>query len=176
MRGMLALLLGLAVAGPCAAEVKSHNAQGFVVVDTVQVNTTPAKAYAGLEQIGRWWDSQHTLSGDAANLSLQTHIGGCFCEALKDGGAVGWMLVVLSQPDHLLRLRGALGPLQAEGADGIMTWTFKPAPAGVEVALSYAVGGFPRANAEDFAAPVDMVLGHQLARYKAYLEAAAPAR
>ncbi|WP_158915721.1 SRPBCC family protein [Caulobacter sp. S45] len=175
MKGFVALALGLALAGPCAAEVKSQNPQGFIVVDTAVVNVAPAKAYAGLNQIGRWWSGEHSLSGDAANLSLETHIGACLCEKLKDGGAVGWMLVVMSQPDHLLRLRGALGPLQGEGADGVMTWSFKPTAGGTEITLSYIVSGFARANAETFAAPVDAVLGEQLKRYKRYLETGAAA-
>jgi hypothetical protein len=174
MRKVLALLLGLAAASPCLAEVKSQSPQGFVVSNTVIVNTTPAKAYAGLDQVGRWWASQHSLSGDAANLSLDTRIGACFCEKLKDGGAVGWMVVILSQPDRMLRLRGALGPLQGEGADGVMTWSFKPVPGGVQVGLTYAVGGFASANAEGFAAPVDGVLAEQLKRYKAFLETGSP--
>jgi hypothetical protein len=174
MRSVTALLFGLAVAGPCAAEVKSQNPQGFVTANTVTVNTTPTKAYAGLGQIGRWWKSEHTLSGDAANLSLDPHLGGCFCEKLKDGGAVGWMEVILSQPDRMLRLRGALGPLQGEGADGALTWSFKPVQGGVQVSLTYAVGGFANANAEGFAAPVDGVLAEQLKRYKAFLETGAP--
>src|ERR1700761_3425198 len=115
MRAMFALLFGLAVASPCMAEVKSQNPQGFVVANTVTVNTTPAKAYAGLGQIGHWRKSEHTLYGDAATLSLDPHLGDCFCEKLKDGGGVGWMVVVLNQPDRVLRLRGALGPLQGEG-------------------------------------------------------------
>lgn len=176
MRGFLALMFGLAVAGPCMAEVKIRNPQGFVVANTVTVNTTPAKAYAALGQIGHWWKSEHTLSGDAANLSLDTRIGSCFCEKLKDGGAVGWMVVILSQPDRTLRLRGALGPLQGEGADGVMTWTFKPISGGVQVGLTYAVGGFASANAETFAAPVDEVLGEQLKRYKAFVETGSPAQ
>ncbi len=174
MRVALALLFSLTVAGPGVAEVKRQNPQGFVVANTVVVNTTPAKAYAGLDQIGHWWKSEHTLSGDAANLSLDTRIGSCFCEKLKDGGAVGWMVVILSQPDRMLRLRGALGPLQGEGADGVMTWTFKPVEGGVQVGLTYAVGGFANANAEGFAAPVDGVLAEQLKRYKAFLETGSP--
>ncbi|MGC1302254.1 MAG: SRPBCC family protein [Caulobacteraceae bacterium] len=144
------------------------------MVDKAVINTTPAKAYAALGQIGRWWNSEHSLSGDAANLSLETRLGGCLCEKLKDGGAVGWMLVILDQPGQTLRLRGALGPLQAEGADGVMTWSFKPVDGGTEVTLSYLASGFARANGETFAGPVDMVLGEQLKRYKTYLETGSP--
>jgi Polyketide cyclase / dehydrase and lipid transport len=172
--GLLPLLFALAMAGPGAAEVRSQTPQGFAVTEQARVNVPPARAYAALSQIGRWWNPSHSLSGDAANLSLDTRLGGCLCEKLKDGGAVGWMLVLLDQPNQMVRLRGALGPLQGEGADGVLTWSFKPAEGGTEVTLSYVVGGFARANAQTFAGPVDMVLGEQLKRYKSYLETGSP--
>jgi hypothetical protein len=57
----------------------------------------------------------HTFSRNAANLSLELHAGGCFCERLKNDGSVQHMQVVYVAPGEALRLRGALDPLQIEG-------------------------------------------------------------
>ncbi|HEX2493499.1 MAG TPA: hypothetical protein VHK24_06950, partial [Steroidobacter sp.] len=37
---------------------------------------------AALADIAKWWDPEHTYSGDARNLTLDTQVRGCFCEKL----------------------------------------------------------------------------------------------
>ena len=171
MRVAMTLAAALMLAGPAAAEVVAHSPQGFVVSETATVAATPDRAYRALGEIGRWWDGEHSLSGNAANLSLEPHIGGCLCEALPDGGHVGWMLVTREEPGKALWLRGALGPLATEGADGTMVWSFKAGANGATlVQVSYLVGGFPRPVGETYAGPVNEVLGDQLKRLKSYLE------
>jgi hypothetical protein len=80
------------------------------------------------------------------------------------------MRVINVQPGQLLRLRGALGPLQGEGAEGTLSWALKAAGIGTEISLTYAVGGYISAGPEVMAAPVDQVMSEQLMRLKAYLE------
>jgi hypothetical protein len=58
----------------------------------------------------------------ARNLSLDRKPGGCFCERLPDGGGVQHMRVVYTSPDKLLRLSGAIGPLQEAALVGSMSW------------------------------------------------------
>jgi hypothetical protein len=69
-------------------------------------------------QPATWWDSRHTWSGSAANLSLAAASGGCFCERLPNGGSVLHMSTVNAVPNQKLVLFGALGPLQTSGAAG----------------------------------------------------------
>jgi hypothetical protein len=125
-------------------------------------------------QGGRWWDPSHTFSRDAANLSMELHAGGCFCERLKDGGSVQHLQVVYAAPGQGLRLRGALGPLQTEGVDGTLSWTLKPGEGGTSVALSYVVGGYIRSGTEQWAPRVDRVLDEQLQRPKSFVEGKSP--
>jgi hypothetical protein len=33
--------------------------------------------------IGKWWDPDHTWSGNTANLSIEPFANGCFCEKLS---------------------------------------------------------------------------------------------
>jgi uncharacterized protein YndB with AHSA1/START domain len=171
LRKSLAALAGiLAAAGPASAEVKSVTANGFEVVSTATVGAPPNRVYAALGEIGRWWSPSHTFSRNAVNLTIELRAGGCFCEKLKDGGSVQHLQVVYAAPGAALRLRGALGPLQAEGVDGALTWTLKPAGGGTGVTLSYVVGGYIRGGIEPWAPKVDRVLDEQLQRLKGFVE------
>jgi hypothetical protein len=164
------LLLGIAIAGPATAEVKSVTATGFETVSIVTVAAPSDRVYAALGEIGRWWDPSHTFSRDAGNLSLELRAGGCFCERLKDGGSVQHMQVVYAAPGAGLRLRGALGPLQGEGVDGVLAWTLKAAERSTTVTQSYVVGGYIREGMEAWAPRVDRVLDEALQRLKNFAE------
>ena len=170
IRGFAALLLASAVAGPALGEVKSVASDGFEVESAVTIAAPPDRVYSALGEIGLWWSSSHTFSHDAANLSIELHAGGCFCERLKDGGSVAHMVVVYAAPGVGLRLRGALGPLQAEGVDGALSWTLKPAEGGTSVTQSYVVGGYIRGGMEPWAPRVNRVLDEQLQRLKSFVE------
>jgi hypothetical protein len=162
-RHLIAALLALGSAAPAAAEVKSSSPAGFAVESKVVVPAAPAEAYAMLGNIGKWWSPAHSYSGDAKNLSLKAEVGACFCEALANG-RVEHMRVVYAQRGTMLRLQGALGPLQAEGVAGSLTWTLKAVPDGTEITQSYVVGGYIRMGAEKLAPLVDGVMTEQLAR------------
>jgi uncharacterized protein YndB with AHSA1/START domain len=170
MRATLAAAL-LLVATPAYAEVKSATDVGFEVSQTTTINATPAQVYRALGVPARWWSKAHTYSGDARNLSILLRAGGCFCEKIPaDGGTVEHARVVYAQPGNQLRVQGSLGPLQAEGVTGTLTWVLKAVASGTEVTQTYVVGGYIRGGAKNFAAPVDQVLGEQLNGLKAYLE------
>jgi uncharacterized protein YndB with AHSA1/START domain len=174
IRGLAALIPVVAAAGPTSAEVKSVAPNGFEVVSVATIAAPAERVYAAFGEVGRWWDSSHTFSRDAANLSLELRAGGCFCERLKDGGSVQHMQVVYAAPSAGLRLRGALGPLQMEGVDGSLSWTLKPGEGGTNVTQSYVVGGYIRGGMEQWAPRVDRVLDEQLQRLKSYVEGKSP--
>lgn len=170
----LALLVALC-AVPALAEVKSSSDAGFEVARTVTVSATPAQVYAALGRIGQWWSSSHTYSGDARNMTMPLRVGGCFCERVpKGGGMIEHGRVIYAQPGATLRLSAALGPLQAEGAVGTLTWSLKPVAGGTEIAQSYVVGGYVRGGAGRFAAIVDGVMNEQLARLQSHIDAPKP--
>jgi len=170
IKGLAPLMLVIAGVGPALAEVKSVTSNGFEVASAATISAPPDRVYAALGDIGRWWSPSHTFSRDAANLSIELRAGGCFCEKLKNGGSVEHLTVVYAAPGVGLRLRGALGPLQAEGVDGALSWTLKPAPGGTAVALDYVVGGYIRGGIEQWAPRVDRVLDEQLQNLKNYVE------
>lgn len=160
-----------ALSSPALAEVKSATEAGFEVSAIVTVAASPGQAYAALIAPAKWWSAAHSYSGDAANLSIEPRAGGCFCEKLKNGGAVEHLRVVYVEPGRMLRLQGGLGPLQGEAAVGTLTWTIAAAPAGgATITQSYVVAGYIRGGTAKLAAPVDAVLAEQLSRLKAHLD------
>jgi uncharacterized protein YndB with AHSA1/START domain len=145
------------------AEVISISGTGFEIQKTFHVASSAAKAYAVLLTPSRWWSSDHTYSGNAANLTLDPRIGGCWCEKLPDsGGSVDHMHIALLMPGKLLRMRGALGPLQGMGVDGAMTFELKPAANGTDVTMNYAVGGYNKAGFDEISKAVNQVLSEQM--------------
>lgn len=168
------LAAALALAGAARAEVIDAQPNGFEVKQAADIAAPPAKVWDALGHIGAWWNSQHTFSGDAKNLSLELKVGGCFCEALKGGGSVGHMIVIYVQPGQTARLSGTLGPLQSMGLAGHLTWTLADKNGHTTFTQTYDVGGYARGGVGQLASPVDGVLGEQLARLKKFVETGAP--
>ena len=169
-RCSLALLLILIATTLAArAEVKNAASDGFLVSYAQRVDAPPARVYAALAMIDRWWDGEHSYSGSAANLSLQTQAGACFCERWAEG-TVEHGRVVLAIRDRTLRLQTALGPLQGRAVTGVLTFELKPDETGTQLAMTYLVNG-TGASALDKSAPaVDRVLGEQFARLARFVE------
>ena len=163
----------LAIAGsPAVAQVTSN---GFLVSHEVSVTATSTRVYDALVgQVGLWWHPEHTFSGDSKNLSIDARPGGCFCEKLRDGGGLEHLRVIYVAPGEIVRMSGALGPLQASGVSGSLTWRLTTVPRGTTVGLSYSVGGFIEGGFEKIAPAVEAVLGEQLRRLKLFIETGKP--
>ena len=171
---MIALAALPLLSSAAAAEVMSVGGGGFEVREQVHVASAPAAVYAALLAPGRWWDPRHTYSGDAAHLTLEAKVGGCWCESIPGGGAVEHMRVIYLSPNETVRFRGALGPLQTMGVVGSLTVTLASAGAGTDLTFDYAVGGYAKDGFEDLSKGVDAVLGSQAARLKMLIETGAP--
>lgn len=164
-------LLMLAAVAAAGAEVMDLSASGFTTRNTATIAAPPAEVYARLvKDVGRWWNPEHTYSRDAKNLSIDDRAGGLFLEKLPDGGSVLHFLVANAQPGKMLRLVGAMGPLQALGVSGSLTWQFKPDGTGTSAELVYSVGGYSSGGLQAIAPLADKVLNEQLQRLKAFVE------
>jgi uncharacterized protein YndB with AHSA1/START domain len=157
-----------------AAEVASVAGNGFEIRDIAHTAAPPDKVYALLLQPARWWNSDHTFSGSAANLKLDARAGGCWCETLPGGGSVEHLRVVYVSPGKTLRLRGALGPFQGLAVEGVMTWSVKSAADGTDISFTYAVGGYAKDGFDEVSKVTDRVLGEQMERLKKLADEAAP--
>jgi hypothetical protein len=170
-------VLALAASGPGQAEVTSRSEQGFAIQHSAQVAAGAEQTWRELVRPAAWWNKAHTWSGDAANLTLEPRIGGCFCEALPPArgqrgaraGTAEHLRVINVVPGKMLRLSGALGPLQSEAVQGTLTITLTPAGAGTQIKFEYVVGGYMRFKTEQIAPAVNAVLGEQVARLAARL-------
>lgn len=165
----IVLVLG-ATSNIASAEVVDADRYGFVLVHEAIVDDTRAGAWAAaVENIGQWWNAEHTISGKATLLSIDARPLGCFCEAT--GGGVVHLIVTTVSRDVNLRMTGGLGPLGLMGVNGNMTWEFFDTEAGTKIRFSYAVGGYAPDGLDSLAPAVDAVLGEALQRLKAYIDA-----
>ncbi|OBX20533.1 hypothetical protein A9995_02145 [Erythrobacter sp. QSSC1-22B] len=163
---------------PASAEVVSTTDDGFVTRATAEVAAEPLAVWLALTKPGQWWNSEHTWSGGAANMTLTPQAGGCLCEKLPgDDGKEGFAMdgsahhatVVQAFPLRVLRLRGGLGPLQGEPATGILTITLKEIDGGTRVLWEYNVGGPMRYEIGQISGAVDAVMTQQLVGLRDHL-------
>ncbi len=176
----LLVLAALTFAAPASAEVTRQTDSGFTVTREVTVDVAPDDAWKALVAPARWWNGEHSWSKDAANLYLIPQAGGCFCELLRNkgddtiktaGGSVRHMEVIFAQDGKLLRMSGALGPLQSEAVVGILTFTLKPAEKGTAISATYNVGGYMAYPVAEIAPAVDGMIGEQVNRLAELLAA-----
>lgn len=173
-RGLLAfasLVLVAACPAVAWAEVQSSAAQGFRIQLTETTPATPQRVYdAIVGEIGQWWSSDHTFSGDAANLYFEAKPGGIFGERLAEGGFVRHLEVVFLQPHKRIGLSGGLGPLQELGVQGTLTILLDVVEGQTRIRWNYHVTGYLADGLDKLAPIVDRVLGEQLSRLVAHLK------
>ena len=170
--GLAVLLLLSASAG---AEVVNAAPNGFTVRHELEIEADRFVVYdAAVEDVGRWWSSDHTVSGSAASLSIEATVPGCFCESIGPGAGLVHMMVSFVNPGVMIRFTGGLGPLGLMGVNGNMTWEFESADDVTIVTLQYAVGGYLDGGLDSVAGAVDGVLGEAMARLKSYVESGEP--
>ena len=170
MRILFAFAL-MAASTPAAAEVVNASANGFQVRQAVDLPVPPELAFASFGNVAAWWNSEHTYSGDRANMSLALSPGGCFCERLPDGGGIEHMRVTYVAPAKRVVLTGSLGPLLYEATAAVMDVQVKPHAGGSQLVLDYRAAGFFNGGADKLAPLVDQVLAEQMARFRKYAAA-----
>jgi uncharacterized protein YndB with AHSA1/START domain len=144
--GIAGSVLAIALlAAPAHGSVDDVGATGFAVTETAQIGAPPDRVYEAMIEPSRWWSPDHTYSHDAANLTLDAKAGGCWCETLPGGGSVQHLVVVNAMPGRVLRLRGALGPLQSMAVDGALTLSVRAANKGTLLTMTYTTNRPPPA-------------------------------
>lgn len=175
-KAIAAVLLALApfaVPHAARADVVASSDSGFVVSGEADIaGQTPAQVWQALIRPQDWWSSDHSWSGNAANMTLDPVAGGCFCEAIPGDlpGSAEHMRVVQVRPGELLVMRGSLGPMQGEALAGVLSITLAPLAdaAGTKIAWTYVIGGYARFPLAELAGAVDGVVSEQMTRLQAY--------
>jgi hypothetical protein len=171
----LGMVLGCSLGSAAQAEIVNAGPNGFNLRHVIEApNVAAPVIWAALADIAKWWDPEHTYSGDARNLSLEPVVRGCFCERLSLYAGIEHATVVYAQPAKTLRLIGALGPLQEFGVTGALTWQIEAAGGGSKVTMTYNVGGFADRPLSDWAPIVDEVLSGQAKRLGRFVTAGTP--
>lgn len=168
MRSVPLIALTLLSATPAAAEVIGAGDHGFEVQHSVNLVVPQPQAFGAFGQISRWWNKDHTYSGDASRLSLQLRPGGCFCETIEGGGGVEHMRVTYVQPGERVVLTGSLGPLLFEATSGVMDVKVERIAGGSRLTMNYRAAGFANGGAAAMAPLVDQVLGEQIKRFRTF--------
>jgi hypothetical protein len=170
---------------PAVADVKTKADNGFSVFHSADIDATPDAIWKRLISPKEYWSKENSWSGSVAGFTLDPRPGGCFCEAMQEplpGGKfkticnVEHMRVIFAQPGKVLRMQGALGPLQSEAMLGTLTVAIGPAKSGSgsTVTFSYVAGGYMRYKPADIANVVDKVIGEQFAGLIAPFTGASP--
>jgi hypothetical protein len=156
------------------AEVKNPSDMGFVSSHSAEVLAKPEDVWKRLIAPKTWWNAAHSWSGKVEGFSIDAKAGGCFCELIQEKGADGatktrgsveHMRVIYADPGKVLRMQGALGPLQSEAVLGTLTVAMVPLEDGVgtKVSFNYSVGGYSRFPMTKMSTAVDGVLAEQFA-------------
>jgi hypothetical protein len=163
MHARLTLVLLFASTLAANAEVLDSAPNGFSTSNTVIVTADRNAVYhAATKRLSQWWDPDHSISGDAANLYIKAVPNGCFCERLPPAGGLVHMAVTFVNPGVMLRFTGGLGPLGLMGVSGNMTWEFEDVDGGTRMTWAYAVGGYMDGGLDSIAPAVDGVLAEQM--------------
>ena len=175
-------ILGMAAlcgANGAQAEVTNTADNGFTVQHQTVISGDTASVWKAMIAPSRYWNGDHSWTGNAENFYLVPQAGGCFCELIRttsddniksSEGSVQHMRVIFAHNEKMLRLSGALGPLQGEAVTGTLTMLLQPQEDRTAVRFTYKVGGYMEFPVDQIAPAVDGVIGEQLTRLAALFE------
>ena len=166
----------IALSASLHAEVADSGPAGFTIKSTWTIRAAPDEVYKRLmNNVGDWWNPEHTWSRDAHNLSIEARINGCFCEKLPNNGGVRHLQVIYLDPGKTVRFSGGLGPFQSMAVNGVMTIQLTPGEGGMtKLSLTYTVGGYFEKGLDTIAPGADGMLKEQFGRLKSYVETGSP--
>lgn len=172
-RHVLVVAASLLTSAAVWADTSDVSASGFLVTHRLEVKAAPKQVFEAIGRVDKWWNAEHSYSGNAANLSLELRAGGCFCERW-DGGSVQHAQVVYVSKDAVVRLLGGLGPLQQRAVNGVLTFAVATVESKTVLTVTYRVAGSPDVGLEKSAGPVDHVIGEAATRLVAFVESGKP--
>lgn len=154
---LAALLASAATALESQAEVIQSGPDHFTLKLEAETTASPDQVWARLIEPAAWWQSPHTYSGDAANLSLDPQAGGHWREDW-DGNSVWHGTVLQAQPGKSLVLSAPFGPLQGLAVTSVWTITLAPnGEGGTRIVFDHVTTGASTSNLHELAPAVDYV-------------------
>lgn len=153
----LSAVFGLGLPALASAEVITSAPDHFTLKLEAESERSPSEIWARLIEPSDWWQSDHTYSGDASNLSLDPQAGGLWREDWE-GGSVWHGTVLQAQPDSSLVLSAPFGPLQGLAVTSV--WTISLAPTetgGTKITFDHVTNGTMASGLDAMAPAVDFV-------------------
>jgi uncharacterized protein YndB with AHSA1/START domain len=170
----IVLRLLAALSTPALAETSNVSPTGFVASFREEVKAAPDDVWKAIVALPRWWNNEHTWSGQASNMSLDPQAGGCWCERWGGGQSVQHGRVVLVQRGRVIRLDASLGPLQELAVNGVLTIATSAQDGKTFLRVTYRVAGNADTGLEKLAPAVDQVLAIQYRRLTLLAETGKP--
>lgn len=180
---------------PVVAKIDNQGKQHFVVKHEFMVEQSLNVVFERFKQVSKWWEGEHSFSGNAANLYFDFDKERCFCEKMPNGGFVEHLQVIHVSDQKKVVFSGGLGPLQEHAVSGKLIWRFTEHEKAVQdnaehgnakqgnteqesakqsnqvkVSVEYRVFGHVVGGMEQWPKAVDFVLGVQVKRLKGLLE------
>ena len=165
-KSVIAATALLFVATPASAEVIARTADSFTLRFERRTEGLPAVIATLMGRPELWWDGAHSYSGDAANLTVDMQVGGCWCETLPDGSDFHHGTVLAIAEDRLV-FDAPFGPMHGKTtrADLVIAWPENDSGRAVVWTLTIEGSGLGA-----FADPVDGVMGAAFARFNATVD------
>ncbi len=153
------------------AEVISSAPDNFTLKLEAETDLTPEQVWDRLIVPSEWWQSDHTYSLDANNLSLDPQAGGLWREDW-DGGSVWHGTVLQAQQNKSLVMSAPFGPLQGLAVTSIWTITLTPLDeaGGTRITFDHVTNGTEASQLDRMAPAVDFVKSAALASLARPLE------
>lgn len=144
------------------AEVVTSAPDHFTLVLEAETELSPDEVWARLIDPQEWWQSDHSYSGDASNLSLDPQPGGLWREDWEDGSV--WHGTVLqAQPGKVLSLQAPFGPLQALAVNAVWTISLTEMESGgTTIRFDHVTNGTSSSGLDQLAPAVDYVKSEAL--------------
>ena len=156
-------LLLFSMSGAAMAEVVTASPDHFTLKLQAESDLTPEEVWARLIVPSEWWQSDHTYSGDANNLSLDAQAGGLWREDWA-GGSVWHGTVIQAHENKSLILSAPFGPLQGLAVTSVWTTTLTPnEDGGTVITFDHVTNGTQASGLDQMAPAVDFVKGAALA-------------
>jgi uncharacterized protein YndB with AHSA1/START domain len=159
---LTALAIGFAVPTIAEAEIVTATDDHFTLKLEANSELSPEQVWERLIVPSEWWQSPHSYSGDAANLSLDPTPGGLWREDWE-GGSVWHGTVLQAQPPKVLSLSAPFGPLQGMAVTSVWTITLEPIESGgTTIRFDHVTNGSSASNLSEIAPAVDFVKSEAL--------------
>lgn len=168
MKSCICMMLLAVAAAPATAEILAASPEHYELRHEATSSLSPQEMWERLIRPEGWWASEHTWSGDAANLTLDAQAGGLWREDW-DAGSVAHGTVLAVRDGAQLRLDAPFGPLQGMAVQVVWTISLEEqeGTGGTRIIFEEIANGSASSQLDQIAPAVDSVKSEAMQRLTA---------